>query len=423
MKPLNTETFLSAVLVLTVVAGTTAHAQWQGTIRDSAGIALITNTDHGIWDKSTQWRVEQDLKIGIIDGDPNYQFGGIGWIAVGSSGQIYVLDTQAQSVRAFSPKGQYEQTFGGPGGGPGEIGPGAIFVVAAPGDTLLVPDLANRRINRYAPDGSNLPSVPLQIEKALPLVWRSTSGGDIASQMRPLGLTQAAGTSATKAAPLMDAITLIGADGLVKDTILQFRSGNTISIGGGVPEINMYTPEPAWAISDQMHLIYGLNDEYRLRVYGHDGSLQRIITMPFEQRPVSESDKRIVMDYLETAWLDAGVPPQALPRLRSVVHFGEHFPAYAALQSGPDGSIWVQHVQAASDLSQEERENYNLIEDSGAPEWDVFDSEGRYLGIVTLPDRFAPRIFRGDKIYGVWRDESDVQYVMLLRLVGPAPRS
>jgi len=121
--------------------------------------------------------------------------------------------------------------------------------------------------------------------------------------------------------------------------------------------------------------------------------------------------------------LDAGVPPQALPRLRSVVHFGAYFPAYAALQSGPNGTIWVQRVQAASDLTEEERENYNLIEDSGAPEWDVFDSEGRYLGIVRMPDRFAPRIFRGDKIYGVWRDESDVQYVMRLTLVGATPGS
>ena len=423
MKPPNTRVLRLAVVLPIVAIGTTVPAEAQAAIRDSAGIMIITNTVHGIWDASTSWVVDQDLKIGTTDGDPNYQFGSIGWIAVGSSGRIFVLDTQAQIVRAFSPEGQYEQTFGGPGGGPGEIGPRAIFVVSGPGDTLLVPDLANRRINRYAPDGSDLPSVPLQIEKALPMIWRSTAGGDIANQMRPLGLTQAPGTPASEATPLMDAITLIGADGLVKDTILQFPSGKTISIGGGVPEINMYTPEPAWAISDQMHLIYGLNDEYRLLLYDHDGVLRRIITMPFEQRSVSESDKRIVMDYLETAWLDAGVPPQALPRLRSVVHFGAYFPAYAALQSGPNGTIWVQRVQAASDLTEEERENYNLIEDSGAPEWDVFDSEGRYLGIVRMPDRFAPRIFRGDKIYGVWRDESDVQYVMRLTLVGATPGS
>ena len=71
-----------------------------------------------------------------------------------------------------------------------------------------------------------------------------------------------------------------------------------------------------------------------------------------------------------------------------------------------------------SALSAEELESYNLIEDSGAPDWDVFDAEGRFLGVVSMPKRFAPRVFVDDKIYGVWRDELDVQYVVRMRIVG-----
>ena len=41
--------------------------------------------------------------------------------------------------------------------------------------------------------------------------------------------------------------------------------------------------------------------------------------------------------------------------------------------------------------TEEELEGFNALEDSGAPEWDVFDEEGRYLGTVTMPARFAPR--------------------------------
>ena len=59
-----------------------------------------------------------------------------------------------------------------------------------------------------------------------------------------------------------------------------------------------------------------------------------------------------------------------------------------------------------------------LIEDIGAPDWDVFDSDGRFMGVVTMPNRFAPRAFVGHRIYGVWRDELDVQYVVRLRIVG-----
>ncbi len=70
-----------------------------------------------------------------------------------------------------------------------------------------------------------------------------------------------------------------------------------------------------------------------------------------------------------------------------------------------------------TELSEEELESFDVLQDLGAPEWDVFDAEGRYLGVVTMPDRFAPRLFRGDHIYGVWRDELDVQYVLRLKIV------
>jgi hypothetical protein len=35
-----------------------------------------------------------------------------------------------------------------------------------------------------------------------------------------------------------------------------------------------------------------------------------------------------------------------------------------------------------------------------------------------MPPKFAPRLIRGNQIYGVWRDELDVQYVTRLRIIG-----
>ena len=63
-------------------------------------------------------------------------------------------------------------------------------------------------------------------------------------------------------------------------------------------------------------------------------------------------------------------------------------------------------------------EAFNFIEDIGAKDWDVFDDEGRFLGVVTMPPRFSPRVIVGSKIYGVFRDDLDVQYAMRLQIVG-----
>ncbi len=102
-------------------------------------------------------------------------------------------------------------------------------------------------------------------------------------------------------------------------------------------------------------------------------------------------------------------------QLWSRTHIADFFPAFQDLVVGPMGSLWAQHVQPVSELSEEEDFDLN---DMGAPEWDVFDSEGRFLGVVAMPHRFKRMVFRGDKIYGVWRDELDVQYVVRLRIVG-----
>ena len=99
--------------------------------------------------------------------------------------------------------------------------------------------------------------------------------------------------------------------------------------------------------------------------------------------------------------------------------FAEFFPAFYQFHTGDEGTLWVQPVRSPAELPDEALERYNFIEDFGGPDWDVFDADGRYLGVVSMPLRFQPRLFHGDRVYGVWRDDLDVQYVVRLRIVKP----
>jgi hypothetical protein len=101
------------------------------------------------------------------------------------------------------------------------------------------------------------------------------------------------------------------------------------------------------------------------------------------------------------------------------LHFAPNYPAFAQMLEGPRGSILVQLIEPVSSLSAEERENFDFTSGSmGSRNWDVFDDQGRYLGVLAMPLRFQPVEFRGDEIYGVQRDELDVQYVVKLRVGG-----
>lgn len=90
-------------------------------------------------------------------------------------------------------------------------------------------------------------------------------------------------------------------------------------------------------------------------------------------------------------------------------------PAYQAVAWGPLGTIWVQHVKPASRLDAQELKVY---QERPSADWDVFDREGRFLGVVMMPARFRPMVFRDDRIYGLWRDDRDVSYALRLRVVG-----
>ncbi len=405
-------TGIVAIVAMGVAACTGSDTTWTGTVTDSAGIQIVANPERGMWSAGAEWAVEEEMKIGAVEGDLDYQFGQIGFIAVDSQDRLYVLDAQAQEIRVFSPAGKFLHRIGRPGEGPGEI-KGAIYVVMGAGDTLFVPDMQTQRLNRFTTDGTALTSVRMSIEDGLPAVFQATDAGVIAVQIRPLSLPN------RPAPDSMDAIIRLESDGSRGDTLMRFPSGRTLSLGGATPEINLYSAEPAWQLRDDGKILFGVNDQYRISLYGAEGMLERIVSKPFQREPVSERDKDAIMSYMEKAWLDAGVPPAALQQLKGIVHFGEFFPAFSAIQSGLDGTTWIQHVQSAAALSDEELEDFNLIEDSGAPEWDVFDADGRYLGVVAMPPRFAPRLFRDDKIYGVWRDDLDVQHVVRLRIVRP----
>ncbi len=386
------------------------ESRWAGTISDSGGVTIVSNTDVGVWMPGEEWTLEQELRIGALQGAPEYQFGEVGSIAIDSKGRVFVLDSQAQHIQVYSPEGVYEQTIGGRGSGPGEFRAGMALLMG-PGDTLLVPDVWNRRFSRYAPDGSSAGSIRINIDDGYPMLFKTATTGAIAEQIRPFALLSGQPTIENP----MDVLVLLASDGAVTDTLMTFPSGKEVTGSG----YHHYAAEPVWDLIDYSQIVLGVNDEYRLGIYA-DGRLERIITKSFEREPVGDRDIAAIWGEFDRRWAAQNVPANVRQQLWDNMDFAEFLPAILTVAAGSMGTIWVQHWRPYSEFSVEElasvREGH--YEDLGAPEWDVFDAEGRFLGVVTMPGRFAPSLFRGDKIYGVWHDEFNVGYVVRLRIVG-----
>jgi hypothetical protein len=406
---------ITALLAIVAQAcGVGAETAWQGTITDSAGVAIVENPALGMWTPEQAWTVTEALRIGTAEGEPEYQFGALTGLAVAGDGRIVVLDGQGRHLKVFAPHGKYERTIGGPGGGPGEIGAAGAQIVMAPGDTLVVSDFGNQRVSLYLVDGTFVRSFPQNFADGMAFRWEVADDGRIVAQLRRFAFP-----GSTAPPDTMDAIVVRRLDGSTGDTLMRVPSGKTVSFSGGAPEWNLFVPEPLWGLWGD-RILYGVSDKYRIGVYGPGAKLERVIAKPFTLPPVTDVDQTTIKKAFEKIFRAQGVPPQLAAQLMNNVHFASHYPAFGqgGMVAGPDGSIFVQLVRPISMMSEQEREALDLQSGGGgSPDWDVFDRDGRYLGVVTMPPRFQPARFIGDRIYGIQRDELDVQYVVVLNLV------
>lgn len=385
--------------------------EFAGTITDSAGIQIVRNTTDGLWSADGGWTIEQLMQIGEAAGDADYQFGQVAAVGALSDGRIAVLDQQAQRIQIYGPDGAYQESIGGPGNGPGEFSQAAAAMFVGRGDTLVVPDMGNQRIMLIPPEGEPS-SFPMRFEQGIPIRFDMTADGLLVSQRRAMNF----GGDDTETSPT-DLVVEQQYDGTVVDTLLTPKRGETFEITrGGPPKLTLFAPEPTWTMLSEDRLAFAVSNAYRISVFGAGGELQRIIEFPHEARLVSESDKETVRKLIRRAGEQQGAPPQALDQYINSIAFAEYWPVFTQMRSGPRGTLWVQRVRNLDNMTDEQLENWNPQLDQGTPQWDVFEADGRYGGVIELPARFTPLTVSEDRIYGVFRDDFDVQYVRVYRL-------
>ena len=63
-----------------------------------------------IWGNDVE--LMQEVRIGVLDGEPEYVFGWIVDMALGPDGSIFVVEGQGAVVRKYSPDGEYLHDIG-----------------------------------------------------------------------------------------------------------------------------------------------------------------------------------------------------------------------------------------------------------------------------------------------------------------------
>ncbi len=390
--------------------GTPMTGEWDGEVRDSVGIAIVDNFGTPLWAAGEEWSLSQVLKIGSLGDDPDYAFGAVTGIALLSDGRIVVADGIARHLKFFLADGSYERTVGRAGSGPQEFGD-VLELLVLPGDTLVVADWRNQRVSRIDPEGTWLGGIRVPREEGFPGNWDIGPLGMIASFLSlPYQLV---------GEPTLTPVVRLDPTFSVADTLLWLPPRRVYSSSASGQEFRYHPGEPDFCLRSSGGLVSGHSDSYELRLHSDEGVLERIIRLSRPKVPFTDQDQSVVLEQVATVLTQRGRSPERIAQRQSWTRFESVYPAFGAIHCGPSGSVWRQRLRPWSSLTEDELPRMGIAgTPPPAPEFDVFDSNGRYMGVVRVPSRFQLHDFRGMVAYGVWLDELDVPYVVGLRIDG-----
>ncbi|UCC82146.1 MAG: hypothetical protein JSW46_14295 [Gemmatimonadota bacterium] len=406
----------SVLLVACSGANEPAAGEWQA-VYDTIGDTVVVRTERGsVWGDTA--RLVADLTIGQFEGPDEYMFGRVRSLAVAADGAIYTFDSHATELRKYGPDGTYLGTFGREGGGPGEYKrPDGGLAVLSDGRVVLR-DPGNTRLTVYSGEGEYLEG------------WRirgsfNTSRRlyrDTADAVYPMILLDPQADVTEWSYGLVR----YSSDGQIGDTFpapvydfeppqlvarRQNEDGTSTSVNS-VP----FSPDDYWTFSPMGYMVGGLSTRYAIDLFLAPERVLRIERVNWEPVRVLPAEKE------ERERISTANSRQTQPNWRwNGPPIPDTKPPFGGMLIGDTGRVWVLLHQEAYQI--ELAEDYNEPESLGEiPErtwlepvaFDVFEPEGRYLGMVRAPRGFStyPRpVIRGDTVWAVVRDDLDVPYI------------
>lgn len=355
-----------------------------------SGRVVVTNDGTGVWTPETAWMLEEDLRLGRLDGGGPEQFAEIYWITTDTEGRIYVVENLDQEIRVFEPDGSYARTIGGKGEGPGEFR-GAVALNWAPDGSFWVTDYGNRRFSRFTPSGEFVDSW-IRRTRGVIFPW---NGGFVGDQWIDWGLDRVDEPGPDRGFTMLYPIAFDPPDSydtLPRLDFMQFKGpGGRRLYGRNKGVMLAQTPDG--------HIWFAHTDDYTLYKRTMEGDTLLEASIPNRKSIITDAQ----IDSMIRRSREMGDPRDLQPDF----YVRERRLVTRVLYDG------AGHV-------------YAMPEEEGVPEGtviDVFDESGVYLGRMEFGEKVLtlappPHVTR-NHVYGVVLDGLDVPYLVRWRIVRP----
>ena len=362
-------------------SGSDAAPGWSGAVDTlPSGEIAVRNADEPLWAPEQAWQVVEDLRIGEAMSEGPDLFGSIYSFDVDAWGRIFVLDDQAQEVRIFDSEGAFVRTVGRKGEGPGEFTQagsvdlsrnGEIWVIGLGQGRVSIFDTAGTFLRQERTDGG--------------FIVRPYPGGfDPMGRYNVLIPTGGMRTMARFDQSYTPIDTISRPENPEEGKFFEYVSEDgSSSMRAGVPFQGYMT----WRFSPTGTVWTLLTGRYQLTEMTIDGKVLRTITKDHEPLPVTDGDREQAIENLEWFTRQGGqIDRSKFPGTK---------PSTVSFFVDDEGNLWVERQVPAAD------------EDDAGRLFDLFDGQGRYLGMLRLPfelrnstpapNRAGGGALRGDK--------------------------
>lgn len=336
-KIISITLFFSAHIML--VSYGNQEVEWKGKVEYKNGIKVIKNPQEPLYGE-IKFELEEDLSIGKED-DENYMFYRIVDIALDTQNNIYVLEYGNKQIQKFNRNGQFLQTIGRRGQGPGEFGsPFQIFIDRS--DNIYVSD--NRKIKIFNKKGNSHKDIVLKnriIDFSL-----NSEGIFMVKFRRPKEIGH------------ICYFDKVDRNGKILKTIARFPYGLTQPKGGNINWVVTYPYifDLFMASLNGNTFIYGYSKEYKISVVDENGRILFNFTKDEPYLRISEREKS------ERRKKHKNLPESLLKS----VQFPSHRPFFNRIMCDNQARIYIMKMKSVLD------NKYPL-------EIDIFSKDGYYL--------------------------------------------
>ena len=399
------------------------------TITDSAGVQIVVN--HApLWTDATRWRIDSlpVTVVGADENDPHQHFKFLEGITRRSNGDVLIM--AESELRWFDSTGKYIKSTTRRGSGPGEFTSPASMVRLANDTVLVLQSVAEggMKIVTFNPDGSLLREDRPDANRFAQLGHWNECRAALFANRSMVGCQQDARipvTTMNRANKLVGNGYTSPGPGHLRQLHRLYVIPASLNVAhalGVEAGIEQFGVDIAGHIGFYSHPFYSssilaaggtpfriaqiLNPAYDIQIWTPTGTLERIIRRVNARRAPTADEIRAVPDMVRERYAGSGNSlAQSVDIALAQIPTPDSLPAAQSASIAETGELIVQRE--------------GLLKVQSISLFDVFDTNGTWLGELRLPARSRIVEVSHDRILTTRHDEDDRTLVEVYRLHRP----